>query len=210
MDDRLRLAELVCARICHDLSGLLGSLVGTLEVVAEEAGTTEATSIATDTATALALRLRLLRAAWAGLMEPLELPRLTALALGLAAGRVRLDVSDLPAATVFSPPIGRLVLNLLLLAADALPRGGVLRLDGTDADVIARLDGPNAAWPAGLIGMLADEAAAWQALTSPQASPRTLQAPLIVLLARHHGVRLTVLLSAGPSTAAPPLRLAAA
>lgn len=210
MDDRLQLTELLCARLCHDLSGLLGSLAGTLEVVTEEGGTTEATSIATDTATALVLRLRLLRAAWAGLTEPLDLPRLTALACGLAARRVRLDVSDLPAATVFPSPIGRLVLNVLLLAAESLPRGGVLRLDGTPADVIARLEGPNAAWPAGLIGMLADEAAAWQALTSPQASPRTLQAPLTALLARHHGVHLTVLLSAGSNIAAPPLRLAAA
>jgi histidine phosphotransferase ChpT len=210
MDDRLQLTELVCARLCHDLSGLLGSLVGTLEVVAEEGGTTEATSIATDTASALALRLRLLRAAWAGMTEPLDLPRLTALARGLAASRVRLDVSDLPAATVFPPPIGRLVLNLVLLAADSLPRGGALRLDGTATDVIARLDGPNAAWPAGLIGMLADEAAAWQALTSPEASPRTLQAPLTAVLARNHGVRLTMLLSTGPNTDAPPLRLATA
>jgi len=104
---------------------------------------------------------------------------------------------------VFPPAIGRLVLNLVLLAADSLPQGGVLRLDGGPADVIARLDGPNAAWPAGLIGMLADEIAAWQALTSP----RTIQAPLTALLARHHGLRLAVLLSGGPTTLAPPLRL---
>src|SRR5208282_4723840 len=155
---------------------------------------------------ALALRLKLLRAAWAGQSEPLELPRLTALACGLAASRVGLDVSGLPAATVFAPAIGRLVLNLLLLAAESLPRGGVLRLDGGAGDVIARLDGPDAAWPAGLIGMLADEAAAWQALTNP----RAVQAPLTALLARHHGLRLTVLLAAGPTTTPPPLRLTTA
>jgi len=206
MDDRLRLAELVCARICHDLAGLLGSLVGTLELVAEEAGATEAVSLATDTAGVLALRLRLLRAAWAGLADPLDLPRLAALASGLATSRVALDLAGLPAATVFPPPMGRLVLNLLLLGAEALPRGGVLRLDGGATDVIARLDGPHAAWPAGLIGMLADEAAAWQALTNP----RAMQAPLTALLARHHGVRLTVLLAAGAATAPPPLRLTAA
>ena len=40
---------------------LFRSLVGTLEVVTEEGGTTEATSIATDTATALAQRLLQLR-----------------------------------------------------------------------------------------------------------------------------------------------------
>ena len=56
--------------------------------------------------------------------------------------------------------------------------------------------------------MLADAATAWQAL----GNPRTLQAPLTALLARHHGLRLTVLLPTGPAptdpaAGAPPLRL---
>ena len=96
MDDRIRLTELVCARLCHDLSGLLGSLVGTLELVTEASEDTEAASIVTATATALALRLKLLRAAWGGQPEPLDLPRLTALAHGLVGRRVGLDVSGLP------------------------------------------------------------------------------------------------------------------
>jgi histidine phosphotransferase ChpT len=203
MDDCLRLTELVCARLCHDLSGLLGSLVGTLELVTEASQDTEAASIATDTATALALRLKLLRAAWGGQPEPLDLPRLTALAQGLARRRVGLDISGLPATTVFPAPIGRLVLNLLLLAAESLPQGGVLRLDGGSADVVAQLNGPSAAWPSGLISMLGDPAMAWQAL----ADPRTVQAPLTALLVRHLGLRLTVLLPSGPPTTAPPLRL---
>jgi histidine phosphotransferase ChpT len=205
MDDSVRLAELVCARLCHDLSGLLGSLVGTLELVAEASSDKEAAAIATTTATALALRLRLLRAAWGGVPEPLDLPGLTALAQGLAARRVGLDVSGLPATTVFSPPVGRLVLNLLLLAAESLPQGGVLRLDGGAGDLIARLSGPRAAWPAGLIGMLADADAAWETL----GEPRTVQAPLTALLAHHYGLRLSVLLSAGAASTAPPLRLTA-
>jgi histidine phosphotransferase ChpT len=203
MDDCLRLTELVCARLCHDLSGLLGSLVGTLELLTEASQDTEAASIATDTATALALRLKLLRAAWGGQPEPLDLARLTALAQGLARHRVGVDVSGLPATTVFPAPVGRLVLNLLLLAAESLPQGGVLRLDGGSADVVARLNGPSAAWPSGLISMLGNATTAWQAL----ADPRTVQAPLTALLVRHLGLRLTVLLPSGPPTTAPPLRL---
>jgi histidine phosphotransferase ChpT len=207
MDDRLRLTELVCARLCHDLSGVVGSLVGALELMAEEARTTEPIAIATGSATALMLRLRLLRAAWAGQPEPVDLPQLTALARGLPNTRVGLDVSALPPATVFPPPIGRLVLNLLLLAADSLPRGGVLSLQGTADTVTARLAGPGAAWPAGLAGMLADATAAWPALRNA----RTVQAPLTALLAHHHGLRLTMLPpAAGPTEAAPPLRLTTA
>jgi len=66
MDEGLRLTDLVAARMCHDLSGLLGSLLGMVELLAEEVGETEAVSISTDTANALILRLKLLRAAWAG------------------------------------------------------------------------------------------------------------------------------------------------
>jgi histidine phosphotransferase ChpT len=205
MDDRLRLTELVCARLCHDLSGLLGSLVGTLELVTEASEDTEAASIVTATATALALRLKLLRAAWGGQPEPLDLPHLTVLARGLVGRRVGLDVSGLLETTVFPPAVGRLVLNLLLLAAESLPKGGVLRLDGGSDDLIARLIGPSAAWPAGLLGMLVDGATAWQAL----ADPRTMQAPLTALLAHHHGLRLTALVPSGSPTTAPPLRLTA-
>ena len=36
MSDSLRLAELLCARLCHDLSGPLGALIGILEIAREE------------------------------------------------------------------------------------------------------------------------------------------------------------------------------
>ena len=138
----------------------------------EAAPPTEELSVAADTAVALTLRLRLLRAAWAGMPEPLDLPELTALARGLPASRVGLDISHLPPATVFPPAMARLVLNLLLLAAASLPQGGTLYLDGAADDVIARIVGPRAAWPAGLIGMLANPAVARRAL----GEPRTLHA----------------------------------
>jgi histidine phosphotransferase ChpT len=204
MDDRLHLAELLSARLCHDLSGLLGSLLGTLELLtADTAPRTEATTIAIDTATTLNRRLRLLRAAWAGSAEPLDLPRLTQLAQGLAARRIALDPDGLPATAILSSNMARLVANLLVLAADAMPRGGVLRLDGSATDLIARLNGPQAAWPPGFAGMLAEPATAWAMLRDP----RTLQAPLTVLLAHESGLRLTLLHTGGPATAAPPLRL---
>jgi histidine phosphotransferase ChpT len=203
MDDRLHLAELLTARLCHDLSGLLGGLLGTLELLAEDVAATEAATIAVDTAATLNRRLRLLRAAWAGTADTLDLPGLSQLAQGLVARHIALDAGGLPATTLLSPAMARLVANLLVLAADSLPRGGVLRLDGTATDLIARLNGPEAAWPPGFALMLADPAAAWAALRDP----RTLQAPLTTLLAHATGLRLTLLQASGPAAAAPPLRL---
>jgi histidine phosphotransferase ChpT len=213
----LDLVALVCARLCHDLSGLLGSLTVTLEMASEagemaseagemaaapgEAG--EALSIANDAASALVGRLRLLRAAWAGEPEPLDLSALTALAGGLATGRINIDVSRLPKTTVFPPPMGRLVVNLLLLAVESLPSGGALHLAGGATDVTLRLDGPHAAWPAGLIGMLADPTSGRAALEDP----RTMQGPLTALLAHHHNLRLTPLLATGAARSVTRLRL---
>jgi len=205
MDDRVRLAELVCARLCHDLSGLLASLTGTLDLLAENVETDDTMTVALDAAVDLTRRLRLLRAAWAGMARPLTLSDLTSLAEGAEGRHIHLDVSRLAPDTIFAPAMGRLVLNLLLLAADSLPRGGTLHLDGDEDDLVVRLDGPQAAWPAGLTGMLVDEDAAWDAL----GEARGLQAPLTALLAHADGLVLSVLLVGGGPAAAPPLRLSA-
>jgi len=203
MDDPLRLAELLTARLCHDLSGLLGGLQGTLDLMLEEAGDDDATAIAHETATTLTQRLRLLRAAWSGATDPLDLSQLTALAHGLANRHVTLDTSALPPRTLFGPAMGRLLVNVLVLGADSLPRGGIVALDGDATDIIVRLSGPDADWPAGFAAMLVDEPTAWAALRDA----RGVQAPLTALLAHHGALCLTLLHATGPATAAPPLRL---
>ena len=64
MSESLRLAELLCARLCHDLSGPLGALIGILEIAREEQPDSETLALAEDTADELVQRLKLLRAAW--------------------------------------------------------------------------------------------------------------------------------------------------
>ena len=76
MSESLDLAELLCARLCHDLSGLLGSLLGVLEIAREEQGGSETLGLAETTAAELATRLKLLRAAWTETGEALDLPML--------------------------------------------------------------------------------------------------------------------------------------
>ena len=63
----LRLAELLAARLCHEVSGPAGTLAGAVEIArTEPASAAEALDIAAKAAASLAGRLRLLRAAWAG------------------------------------------------------------------------------------------------------------------------------------------------
>jgi len=209
MTGSLRLAELLCARLCHDLSGPLGALIGVLEMAREEIPANETVVLAEQTAVELAQRLKLLRAAWGLDGEELDLLRLQSLAASLSASRrLRLDLAGLEPGLIFAPPLARLVLNLLLLAAESLPGGGIVALSGMSSDnLLITISGPRAAWPAGFGGCLADEAAAEAAALS---SVRGLQAPLTVLLARGFGYRLSMLMpvgAGGDSAAAPPLML---
>ena len=196
MNETLRLAELLCARLCHDLSGPLGALIGVLEVARDEQPDSETLALAEDTAVELAQRLKLLRAAWGHDSDDLDVARLRGFADCLSSSRrVRLDLAGLESDAVFAPPVGRIVLNLVLLAAESLPGGGIVALSGSPVDsVLVTISGPRAAWPAGFALCLNDETAAWEAIL---ADPRRLQGPLTALLARGLGLRLSMLMPAG-------------
>ena len=213
MDDPLRLSELLTSRFSHDIGGLLGTLSGALELALEgSSAPSDALAAAVEAGAELNVRLQLLREAWAGDGAGLDMPRLEDLARGLpGAHRLDVDLSALPAAIVLPPRMARVVLNVLLLAAESLPRGGVIGLATADgADILVTIIGVRAAWPAGLARYLADEDAAWAALDGP----RALLAPLVALLARRLGIRVSLLLSSGTlplrrgrRISAPPLLL---
>ena len=77
---------------------------------------------------------------------------------------VSVDVSALQAVCGVSAALGRLVLNVLLLAADSLPEGGEVILAGATDDLFVRIAGAAAAWPAGMALCLANETEAQTAL----------------------------------------------
>src|ERR1700679_75829 len=65
MGETVRLVELVCARLCHDLGGLIGTVGNAVDMVAEDiGGDSEVAAFASSAAKALAQRLRLMRTAW--------------------------------------------------------------------------------------------------------------------------------------------------
>jgi histidine phosphotransferase ChpT len=188
--DALWVAECLCARLCHDLAGALGALMGSLELARDdEAMGREAIQLASATGQALVARLRLLRAAWVGEGMPLDLAHLAELAEGLTERRVTLDLTGLPRATMFEPAVGRVVLNLVLLGAEALPVGGTVWLEPAGPDLVLGIAGPRTEWPPGLAASLAGDIVI--------EGPRALQAPLTVLIARAAGFRLSLLVPAG-------------
>ena len=133
--------------------------------------------------------MQLWRAAWGPAEDPFPLDRIIALARGLP-NQVAVDVSALPGDTVFPAPLGRIVLNILLLAADSLPAGGQIVLAGEMDDLFVRIDGPTAAWPAGMALCLANEAEAQSALKDG----RNLQMAVTAALAHATDIRLSALI----------------
>jgi histidine phosphotransferase ChpT len=145
----LGLAQLLCARLCHDLIGPAGALGVGLEFLrGEAAGDAGAFDLVEMSAGEIKARLSYYRAAFgptggAGL----SLDHARRLAEGLLRhGRVRLDWDapaddDAPAAPV-AGDVSRLILCLILVAADALPRGGVVSVaaEGEGHDVHVRID----------------------------------------------------------------------
>lgn len=199
----LLLAERLATRLCHDLGGPLGGLTAALG----EAGTDpEALSLAREATVALRLRLKLLRAAW-GAPAALAPDGLRDLAAGLPnAHRLQLELAG-PVATAALPPLcARLLLNALLLAAESLPRGGQIVLEGDPArEIVLAIDGANSAWPEGLGLLLADRASAWTSLADALTRTPRLQAALTALLAHQAGARGRLLLGATGDAASPVL-----
>ncbi len=185
-NDALRLAELLAARLCHELAGSIGALAGTLELAIEDADDA-GFALALEQAAAAAAQLRLLRAAWGLPGEPLDVAGLRELLIGRPrAGRVHLDLDGLDSTTTYSPHAARLLLNVLLLATEGLPRGGTIVVGQPASDQLAvQLQGDRAAWPASFAAMLDDTA-------TSAADMREVQATLTALMARDAGITLTL------------------
>jgi len=197
MHGALSIVELISARLWRDIHDLVESLDGALSAPGPEFGPG-----AQDTARTLLIRLKLRQAAWRPADGPVPLTDVKALARGLPE-RVGIDASPLDPDSVFAPETGRNVLNLLLLAAESLPSGGIIMLAGSVDDLFVRLAGPAAAWPAGLALCLSDASAAQSALTEPPG----MQSALTALLAQEAGLRLSMVIPPVSRTEPPMLRL---
>lgn len=194
LEQILSLVEQTSARLCHDLGGLIGTVGNALDMAHDDAGAeSEVLAFAASATRALRERLRLMRAAWGPDSAGLTLPALRHLTESpLNLRRIALDTHALDPDVDFPPATARLLLNVILLAADGLPKGGAIMIIGGSTDLIVRIDGPDGRWPAGLSLALRDEQTAFDTLRAA----RSPQLPLTALLALGRGIRLSPVLGA--------------
>lgn len=183
-----RLAELMASRIFHDL----GSPMAGITALLPQASDTAAQAILRETADELRSRMRLFSAAF-GSGDELGWDELGPLLDGAPmAHRVRFE---LPLAQDTLPPgCVRLFLSLALLAAEALPRGGVVRMSQDEAGCVTVLpEGRDATWSPTLLELLAGGSLD-QALTE---GPRRILAVWVVAQAQAERHELSLALAAG-------------
>lgn len=193
-----RLAELLASRICHDL----GSPVASVTALMPQAADPAAHGILTESSAELGARLRLFSAAF-GSSDEMAWDELPALLLGAPmAHRVRFAM--VAASARLSPGRVRLMLSAALVAAEALPRGGVVHISRElRGGVALRPEGRGAGWSPTLLRLLAGGGLA-AALAE---GPRRVLAPWIVVQAAAAGVVLGLAPAVGE--AVPPLTIGA-
>ena len=134
MIEDLRMAELLCARLCHDLTGPIGAVNNGAEFLSEEGFNmqNQAVELIVSSAFSAVTRLQFYRLAYGAVKEggEADLSDKQKLSLDFFAGsKVTLDWPDShteSSGVSISLKMVRLVFNLLVVASSALVRGGTI------------------------------------------------------------------------------------
>lgn len=154
--DSLDLTALVCSRVCHDVISPVGAIVNGLEVLADEKDESMkevALDLIKKSATQASARLQFARLAFGAAGSAgaqIDLGDAAEVAKGfLEDDRLKLEW-NLPRALLPKNRV-KLLLNLLMIAATAIPRGGLLKVDpvgeGEALGFRLNAEGPNSRVP---------------------------------------------------------------
>ncbi|MGE4323730.1 MAG: histidine phosphotransferase family protein [Sphingobium sp.] len=181
--DSIEFASLLCSRLCHDLLSPVGALNNGLELMADETDPDmrqRCLDLLSDSARTSANKLKFFRLAFGsagGFGEAVPTHEVRVAIEGMFAGTGRVTVGWMVSDEMLGKLAVKVLLNLALIAGDALVRGGQLDVGAEKrpgvTEIVVRAEGPKLVLDpelrAALAGTLPPEslgartAAAWMA-----------------------------------------------
>jgi histidine phosphotransferase ChpT len=183
-------AGLLCSRLCHDLLSPVGAMMNGLELLADEADPemrARCMELLADSARASASRLTFYRLAFGasgGLGDVVAATDARAALSGLVATNPRIELVWMVEQAGLPKSAAKILLNLAMVAFDALVRGGRLMVAEERGEIVVRAEGPRIALDADLRTILSGGGDAGAM------SARSAGAWLIRQLADEHGRRI--------------------
>lgn len=152
--DSVDLASLLCSRLCHDLMSPVGALNNGIELLADEQDPDmrdRCLDLLSDSARATANKLKFFRLAFGaagGFGDEVNTREARSALEGLLSPDRKIQLEWMVADDKLSKGVTKLLLNLALIAADALVRGGRLAI-GVEkeggVEIAIRAEGPRIA-----------------------------------------------------------------
>lgn len=146
------LASLLCSRLCHDLLSPVGAMNNGLELMADEqdpAMRERCLELLNESARASANKLKFFRLAFGaagGFGDTVDTREAHSALAGLLGTEKHIELGWIVAGDALPKGAVKLLLNLALIAGDALVRGGRLDVgaerDGTRLEIVIRAEGP--------------------------------------------------------------------
>lgn len=162
------LASLLCSRLCHDLMSPVGALNNGIELMADEqddAMRAQCLELLGDSARATANKLKFFRLAFGaggGFGDLIDANEARKALEGIFGPERRIELGWMVSQEKLSKGAMKLLLNLALIAGDALVRGGRLDIGaeqtGDGLEIAIRGEGPRVMLDAGLREMLSNGA----------------------------------------------------
>ena len=191
--DPIEFASLLCSRLCHDLLSPVGALNNGLELLADETDPQmreQCMGLLGDSARSTAGKLKFFRLAFGaagGYGEQIPLHEIRAAVEGVFPAGGRLDVQWMVDGDGLPKPAAKLLLNLVMIAGEALPRGGTLAIVAEQragvAEIAVRGEGPKITFDPSLRATLSG---------SGELSTRTAAAFMVQSLAEQAGGHILI------------------
>ena len=141
-------ASLLCSRLCHDLMSPVGALNNGIELLADETDPEmreKCLELLADSARASANKLKFFRLAFGaagGFGEEIDTHEAEAALQGLFGAERRIELGWVVGDDKLPKVAVKVLLNLALIAGDALVRGGQLDIAAEGGEVVLRAEGP--------------------------------------------------------------------